>query len=112
VVRLLGATPGGDNQMPWNTQTLAQIVAGEQRPGHLVTAPALGVAARRRRVRLEHGLDDVAAADALRAVAPRALATGRWGLKCAQQVVRVPRPGEAVEGAADPRTVGARRWGL
>ena len=31
----------------------------------------------------------------------------RWGLKSAQQVVRLARPGEAVVGAADPRTVGA-----
>jgi gamma-glutamyltranspeptidase / glutathione hydrolase len=105
-VRYLGATPGGDNQMPWNTQTLAQIVAGEHRPGRLVTSPRWEWLPADDGVRLEAGFDDDTVA-ALRAAAPRTLATSQWGLKSAQQVVRVPRAGEAIEGAADPRTVGA-----
>ena len=40
-------------------------------------------------------------------VAPRAVHVGRWGLPCAQQVIAVPVAGEAIVGAADPRTVGA-----
>jgi hypothetical protein len=31
----------------------------------------------------------------------------RWGLRAAQQVIEVPRPGRALVAAADPRTVGA-----
>jgi hypothetical protein len=55
---------------------------------------------------VEGGFDDGDAA-ALAAAAPRALRRPRWGLKSAQQVVRVRREGEAYEAAADPRTVGA-----
>ena len=58
-------------------------------------------------VRIEAGFDDPDAADALVGVAPRAVHVGRWGLPCAQQVIAVPVAGEAIVGAADPRTVGA-----
>ena len=57
-------------------------------------------------VRIEAGFDDVDADD-LAAAAPRAARVGRWGLPCAQQVIAVPVAGEAIVGAADPRTVGA-----
>src|SRR5690606_40886656 len=33
---LLGGTPGGENQMPWNTQLLCQALTGESSPGLLV----------------------------------------------------------------------------
>ena len=36
---LVGATPGGVNQLPWNAQIVADVVAGELRPGVLVTLP-------------------------------------------------------------------------
>jgi hypothetical protein len=45
--------------------------------------------------------------EALRATVPAATQRPRWGLKSAQQVVMVRRPGEAFVAAADPRTVGA-----
>jgi gamma-glutamyltranspeptidase/glutathione hydrolase len=32
-----GATPGGANQVPWNVQTIGQIIAGQSEPGLLVT---------------------------------------------------------------------------
>ena len=57
-------------------------------------------------MRLEAGFSD-ADADALAAAAPRAVRVGRWGLPCAQQVITVPVAGQAIVGAADPRTVGS-----
>ena len=104
--RLLGATPGGENQMPWNTQTLAQIAGGCHDPGRLVTSPLWEWLPADDGVRVEHGFDDDQVAG-LRAVAPRTTTIHQWGLKSAQQVVRVAGRGEAVVGAADPRTVGA-----
>ncbi|HMO85624.1 MAG TPA: gamma-glutamyltransferase [Lacipirellulaceae bacterium] len=83
-----------------------EIVAGEHRPGRLVTSPRWEWLPTDDGVRVEAGFDDAAVA-ALRAVAPRTITTSQWGLKSAQQVVRIPRSGEAMEGAADPRTVGA-----
>lgn len=100
---LLGGTPGGENQMPWNAQLLQQVVDGECRPGHLVTSPRWEWLPADDGVRVEEGLD----ADPLTAVAPRIVSAPRWGLPSAQQVVTVPVPGEAIVGAADPRTVGA-----
>lgn len=105
-VRLLGATPGGENQMPWNTQMLAQVIAGVTEPGVLVTSPRWEWLPDDDGVRAEAGFADDAVAS-LAAVAPRALSTTQWGLKSAQQVVRIPRSGESIVGAADPRTVGA-----
>lgn len=105
-VRFVGGTPGGDNQMPWNCQSIGQIVAGVDDPGMLVCSPRWEWLPVDDGVRVEDGFadDDVAA---LAAVAPRLLRTERWGMRSAQQVVVVPRPGEAARGAADPRTVGA-----
>lgn len=104
--RLLGATPGGANQMPWNAQLLAQVVAGCWEPGVLVTSPRWEWLPADDGVRIEGGFDEASLAS-LVAVAPTSRATARWSLACAQQVVRVPAAGEAVVGAADPRTVGA-----
>jgi hypothetical protein len=82
------------------------VVDGVIAPGALVTQPRWEWLPADDGVRIEAGFDD-AAADALAAAAPRALRVGRWGLPCAQQVVAVPVDGEAIVGAADPRTVGA-----
>jgi gamma-glutamyltranspeptidase / glutathione hydrolase len=105
---LIGGTPGGENQMPWNTQLLQGVIDGVTDPGALVVAPRWGWLADGdgAGVRIEDGFDD-AAADVLVAAAPRAERIGRWALPCAQQVVAVPIAGEAIVGAADPRTVGA-----
>ena len=103
--RFAGGTPGGDNQMPWNAQTLGQIVAGCREPGLLVSSPRWEWIPADDGVRVEAGLADSDVA-ALAAVAPRVVRRPRWGLKSAQQVVRVPRAGEAFVAAADPRTVG------
>jgi gamma-glutamyltranspeptidase/glutathione hydrolase len=104
--RLLGATPGGVNQMPWNAQLLQQVVAGCWEPGLLVTSPRWEWVPDGDGVRVEAGFADADMA-ALEATAPTVAHRSRWALKSAQQVIRVRRPEEAFVGAADPRTVGA-----
>jgi gamma-glutamyltranspeptidase/glutathione hydrolase len=101
-----GGTPGGDNQMPWNAQLLQGVVDGETAPGLLVTAARWEWLPADDGVRVEQGFDDDSIAT-LAAVAPRVVDAGRWTCASAQQVVTVPVPGEAIVGAADPRTVGA-----
>lgn len=100
-----GATPGGANQVPWNLQTVGQIVAGEREPGVLVTSPRWEWLPDDDGVRLEGGFVDerITTIDAL---APRVLRAPRWATRAAQQVVRV-RAESVFVGAADPRTVGA-----
>jgi gamma-glutamyltranspeptidase/glutathione hydrolase len=103
--RWVGATPGGVNQLPWNAQTLARLLAGEERPGMLVAGPLWEWIPDGDGLRVEAGFaaEDV---EGLRAQASRVVNAPRWGCKSAHQVVRVPSPGEAWEAAADPRTVG------
>src|SRR5690606_27470892 len=76
--RFFGGTPGGDNQMPWNCQTIGQIVAGVDDPGLLVCSPRWEWLPADDGVRVEDGFadDDVAA---LAAAAPRLVRTERWG---------------------------------
>lgn len=105
-VRLLGATPGGANQMPWNAQAIMRVLAGCDRPGELVTAPLWEWLPDDDGVRIETGFDP-ALETSLRAVVPRAVMTSAWGCKSAQQVVRIPNEGEPWSAAADPRTQGA-----
>ena len=105
-VRLLGGTPGGANQMPWNAQALTRVIAGSESPGRLVTSPVWEWLPDDDGVRVEAGTGDVDA-EALAVVAPRTVNAPRWGCKSAHQVVRVPGDGEVWEGAADPRTQGA-----
>jgi len=101
-----GGTPGGENQMPWNAQLLQDLIDGEEEPGVLVTAPRWAWLPEDDGIRLEAGLPEPAVA-AVAQVAPRTVPTGRWAMAAAQQVVAVPRPGQPVVGAADPRTVGS-----
>jgi gamma-glutamyltranspeptidase/glutathione hydrolase len=103
---LLGATPGGVNQLPWNAQLLEHVAGGETRPGALVTAPRWGwVPEGAAVVESDLGEDEIAA---LARSAPDGVRrVGQWGLRSAYQVALVPTPGRAVEAAADPRTGGA-----
>ncbi|TPW12714.1 MAG: hypothetical protein FD127_2470 [Acidimicrobiaceae bacterium] len=110
---LFGGTPGGANQMPWNAQTVARIVGGEERPGVLVAAPVWEWLPDDDGLRLEVGFDvetEAALVAAPAVTGARIVHAPRWGCKSAQQVVRVPPadgPRKGVwEGAADPRTVG------
>lgn len=105
-VALLGGTPGGDNQMPWNAQLLQGVIDGTTDPGRLVTEPRWEWLPADDGVRVEAGFD-AAAVDALAASAPRTVRSARWAMACAQQVVVVPVDGEALVAAADPRTVGS-----
>lgn len=100
---LLGGTPGGDNQMPWNVQLLGQYLAGTRDPGLLVVSPRWALVPPDS-VRIEAGFghDDV---EALRKVARSATEIPRWGLRSAQQVLMV-RPDLTARGAVDPRTGG------
>ena len=102
---LLGGTPGGDNQVPWNTQLLQGIIDGESEPGVLVTAPRWEWLPSDDGVRVEDGFDGDRV-DHLADAVGRVVHVGRWALPCAQQVISRPRPGKAIVGAADPRTVG------
>lgn len=102
---LLGGTPGGENQMPWNTQLLCQALAGETDPGMLVVSPRWELGTNGGVV-VEDGVDD----ETVRELSARAgpiERVPRWGLRSAYQVIHVPRPGVAIAGAVDPRTGGA-----
>lgn len=111
--RLLGATPGGANQMPWNAQALARLLAPGTGAdaGHLATALATAVVAPRWEwdpaddgLRVEAGFDPDHEA-ALAARVGRVDRVERWALRSAMQIV-ADADGVAV-GAVDPRTVGA-----
>lgn len=98
---LLGATPGGENQMRWNAQTLAAIRAGETDPGRLVCAPRW--ARFGGRLTAEANFSAASLAE-LRRVDEVDLVP-ELSLRSAQQVLRVypARQAEVVAGA-DPRT--------
>ena len=100
-----GATPGGANQVPWNVQTIGQIIAGEREPGVLVTSPRWEWLPDDDGVRLEGGFDDARVAS-IASLAPRVVRSARWATRAAQQTIRL-RAGAVATGAADPRTVGS-----
>ena len=102
--RLLGATPGGANQMPWNAQTLARIAAGESDPGRLIAAPRWEWRPADDGVIVEDGFGPEAMGGF--ALAPSLHTVPRWAMRSAMQIVRVGADG-AGSIAADPRTVGA-----
>jgi gamma-glutamyltranspeptidase/glutathione hydrolase len=103
-VEVLGGTPGGENQMPWNAQMLAELLAGVA-PERLVVRPRWEWSSDRQQVAVEAGIapED---RDALAAGGVAVADVPRWSLRCAQQVVVCPRPGQAIVGAVDPRTGG------
>ncbi len=102
-VRFAGATPGGENQMPWNAQLIQGLIDGVDSPGRLVVEPRWEWLPADDGVKVEAGLGSVGS---LAAVAPRVIDVPRWSMTSAQQVVTVARAGRPIEGAADPRTVG------
>ena len=103
--QLMGGTPGGENQMPWNAQLIHQILQGERQIGHLVTAPRWEWLVKSGGARVEEGFppEELAELRDRTDVFPVAA----LGLRCAQQVIRVPSDdGSAIEAAVDPRTGG------
>jgi gamma-glutamyltranspeptidase/glutathione hydrolase len=101
---LLGGTPGGVNQMPWNAQSLRDVIAGEADPGRLVTAPRWEWLPERGVVRAEAGASEADLASLGTDVPVEA--ADQWSLRSAQQVLCRPEPGQAVQGGVDPRTGG------
>ncbi|MBO0872739.1 MAG: gamma-glutamyltransferase [Pseudonocardia sp.] len=102
---LTGATPGGENQMRWNAQTLAGIRAGERDPGALVAAPRWGRFGGRLMVEEGFASDEVAALEASDDVE----LVPRHSLRSAQQVLHLRRPDGSLVAGADPRTGAAAR---
>jgi gamma-glutamyltranspeptidase/glutathione hydrolase len=100
----LGGTPGGVNQMPWNAQTLRDLLAGRTDPGVLSVAPKWEWLRETGEVRAEHGVRD-ADVESLRTRAD-VTTIEAWALRSATQVVERPRRGRAVVAGVDPRTGG------
>jgi gamma-glutamyltranspeptidase/glutathione hydrolase len=101
---MLGGTPGGENQMPWNAQTLSQVINGESRPGFLVASPRWEWL-NGNGVKIEEGFEPDQETSLVDRAA-RVEQTPRWGLRSAHQVVMRPIAGKAIVGAVDPRTGG------
>ncbi len=105
--RLLGATPGGANQMPWNAQSLARLVSGDdvtpRRLADAVVAPRWQLDADGT-ISIESGFsrDEIAA---FRQTDPGARVLDTWELRSAMQIVG--DLGDVSVAVADPRTVGA-----
>ncbi|HEY0270982.1 MAG TPA: gamma-glutamyltransferase [Sphingomonas sp.] len=102
--RLLGATPGGTNQMPWNAATLARLLAGEGDVGRLIVAPRWEWRPADDGVLVEEGFS-AADIEALDAAAPSFGTVERWAMRSAMQIMAVDADG-GMAGAVDPRTVG------
>jgi gamma-glutamyltranspeptidase/glutathione hydrolase len=104
--RLQGATPGGANQMPWNAQTLARMIAGERDIGRLIVAPRWEWVPADDSVTVESGFE-AGELEQLRSTAQSVTQVERWALHSAMQIVGVDADEAVVRAAADPRTVGA-----
>ncbi len=85
---------------------MSRLLAGEERPGVLVTSPLWEWLPDDDGLRVESGFAGRRRDGAHGAGAGASSTAPRWGCKSAQQVVRVPEAGAAWEAAADPRTVG------
>lgn len=104
-VHAVGGTPGGINQVPWNTQLVAELIRSARWPGESVISPRWEALAGGG-IRVEGGFDpgDVERIEQVESHVERA---PMLGLRSAQQVVVRPEAGEAFVASADPRTVGA-----
>ncbi|MDB5823371.1 MAG: Gamma-glutamyltransferase [Herminiimonas sp.] len=92
-----GATPGGVNQLPWNVQSVSNLLDGKTL-AQTVTAPRWGVDDKG-----DYSAEPGASLDDAK-FKPRAVSP--LSLRSVQQLVRVATDG-SIEAAADPRT-GAR----
>ncbi len=97
-VTLLGATPGGDNQMPWNLQAVLACVAGDDDLGRVVVEPRWAMDGGGQVVcEADHPFADRGGID----VAPP------LSLRSAEQILRLAADERDVQAVADPRS-GAR----
>ncbi len=105
--RAVGGTPGGINQVAWNTQFVADLMRAKTWPAESVVMPRWewnpddhgGV-------RVEEGFRPAEVAE-LEQSEVRVLRAPALGLRCAQQVVVRPGDESVPVASADPRTVGA-----
>jgi gamma-glutamyltranspeptidase/glutathione hydrolase len=102
---VLGGTPGGDNQMPWNAQMLHRILGGGWEPGSLVTEPRWGWDLDSDDVLVEEGSAQEDVGELRSRTTVRVVP--RWGLRSGQHVVVCPGQQEPIVAAVDPRTGGA-----
>ncbi|WP_138380393.1 gamma-glutamyltransferase [Luteithermobacter gelatinilyticus] len=104
--RLLGATPGGANQMPWNAQTLARLLTGQEDIGRLIVAPRWEWIPADDSLVVEDGFTAGEMA-LLRSQASRLEEVELWATSSAMQIIAADGDGLCVSAAADPRTVGS-----
>ncbi|MGH8543309.1 MAG: gamma-glutamyltransferase [Gammaproteobacteria bacterium] len=103
----LGGTPGGENQVAWNAQTLSEILLGEEHPGRLVTNPRWEWLPAIDGLAMEDGLsEEVRAGLRHDAGENKSRTVGQLTVRSAQHIVEVPTT-KAIVAAADPRTGGA-----
>lgn len=104
--RLQGATPGGANQMPWNAQTLARLVAGETDIGRLIAAPRWEWIPKDDSLLVERGFSEEEY-QIIRATSARTEHVDRWATASAMQIIVDDPQNRTLSAAADPRTVGS-----
>jgi gamma-glutamyltranspeptidase / glutathione hydrolase len=102
---MLGATPGGENQMRWNAQTISSVLDGVDDPAALVAAPRWGRFSGRLTVEEGFSEQDLIELGTLGEID----LTGRHSLRSAQQVLRLRGPDAPLRAGADPRTGAAAR---
>jgi gamma-glutamyltranspeptidase/glutathione hydrolase len=103
--RIVGATPGGANQMPWNAQSLARLVGAEPTPlalARAIVGPRWELRADGG-LRVEEGFDEPARGEL--SAAADSVGVERWALRSAMQIVAELE--NVAIAAVDPRTVGA-----
>jgi gamma-glutamyltranspeptidase/glutathione hydrolase len=103
-MRLLGATPGGANQMPWNAQTLARLLGVVDTGLPAIAASVVGPRWQFDKSgghAIEEGFAARDEAD-LRSVIADARNVPRWGLRSAMQIVG--EHGDVKFAVGDPRT--------
>jgi len=97
----VGATPGGVNQLPWNVQTVRDLLAGMS-PAEAVTAPRWAID--------DQGSYSAEPGAAIHVEQRQPRPVGAFGFRSVQQVMRIGADG-FVLAAADPRA-GARASAL
>lgn len=90
----LGATPGGRNQVPWNLQTLSELLDNGGRAEDALMAPKWGF----------DGTGQAMLESAEEGTEPGFRPVPPLSLRSAEQLLYLPKDGELRQAAADPRT--------